>query len=182
MKQGFIEPTEIIYLNGTKQTIFETSDVYTDQQYSDSTFKAGIYMNISPRKHRIEEYLLYQPNNTTRTLSYLKADNPPQESINFVESTTSKESEEYQILHTLHILALIGGFYSFLNLMFGTITCFINDTFMKMEFINQIKSKISNSKVAKMGLYKEWSPKDSKVMPVNLLEETKGMIIYILCM
>ena len=66
------------------------------------------------------------------------------------------------------ILAQIGGFYTFLQLIFGTISKFINENLMKMEFINQLKLKISNSKVIKP------ENTSSKVKPLNVIEEYKG--------
>ena len=101
---------------------------------------------------------------------------PTQDKINFVGSTTAEPKADinkdplYQIFN---ILAKIGGFYSFLNLVFGSISNFVNDTLMKIDVIKKIKSKVATSNIKKMKLSCLASRQQSKIKPVLIAEESK---------
>ena len=126
---------------------------------------------LSPKRFKVEEYLLYQPKNSTRMLSndMLASSNSSKANLDQSNSNTSTCGTDNGLYAIFNILAKIGGFYSFLNLFFGGVTGYLNRTLMKMEFINQIKSKIATSKVTNFELYKSSIMPNSKVKQINLI-------------
>ena len=71
------------------------------------------------------------------------------------------------------MLAKIGGFYSLLKLVFGVVAGFVNNTLMKLELINTLKSKISESKIKKFRNYSSIPKSDFKIQPLTVIEEEK---------
>ena len=171
----YIEPTEITFLNQTKTIIFETGTIFSEQQSYTSTYLAEMLIYLSPKRFKVEEYLLYQPKNSTRMLSNDMSASSNSNKVNLDQSNTDTSTKETDngLYNIFNILAKIGGFYSFLNLVFGGVTSYLNRTLMKMEFINQIKSKIASSKVMNLELYKSNFMPNSKIRQKSLIEESK---------
>ena len=71
------------------------------------------------------------------------------------------------------MLAKIGGFYSLLKLVFGVIAGFVNNTLMKLELINTLKSKISESKTNKFRNNSSVPKNSAKIKPLTVIEEEK---------
>ena len=80
------------------------------------------------------------------------------------------------------LFAKIGGFFSFLKLVFGAVTGFVNNTLMKVELINKIKSKILLSKFNKFKTYSTMAKSNTRVQPLTIIEEEKRscMILILL--
>ena len=76
-----IQGTEITFLNGTKQTIYETGTIYSDVQSFSSKYLAKITMFLSPKRYKIQEYTLYSPQNVTRMLDSSSAPGTTQQEI-----------------------------------------------------------------------------------------------------
>ena len=175
-----IQPTQISFLNGTNTTIFETGEKFIDSQNYISTYLFEIMFSLSPKRYKIQEYLLYQPVNVTRNLNSDIVSSLPiyPETTKFDQTTNTSTSEaksksEDVLYNLLNILAKIGGFYSFLNLVFGAVAGFVNNTLMKVELINQIKLKILNSKTNKFRYYNSSTKSQSKIQPLSVIEEEK---------
>ena len=173
-----IQPTQITFLNGTNTTIFETGENFIDSQNYVSSYLSEIMFTLSPKRYKIQEYLLYQPVNITRNLNSDIVSSLPiyPETTKFDQTTNTSTSEtksesEDGLYNLLNILAKIGGFYSFMNLVFGAAAGFVNNTLMKVELINQIKSKISNSKTNKFRYYNSSTKSQSKIQPLTVIEE-----------
>ena len=169
-----IQPTQISFLNGTNTTIFETGEKFIDSQNYISTYLFEIMFSLSPKRYKIQEYLLYQPVNVTRNLNSDIVSSLPiyPETTKFDQTTNTSTSEaksksEDVLYNLLNILAKIGGFYSFLNLVFGAVAGFVNNTLMKVELINQIKLKILNSKTNKFRYYNSSTKSQSKIQPLS---------------
>ena len=135
---------------------------------------------LSPKRYKIQEYLLYQPVNVTRNLNSDIVSSLPihPETTKFDQTTNTSTSEtksesEDGLYNLLNILAKIGGFYSFMNLVFGAVAGFVNNTLMKVELINQIKSKISNSKTNIFRINNSSTKSQSKIQPLSVIEEEK---------
>ena len=71
------------------------------------------------------------------------------------------------------LLAKIGGFCSFLKFVFGAVTSFVNNTLIKVELINKIKTKISSSKFNKLKTYITITKNNARVQPLTVIEEEK---------
>ena len=78
------------------------------------------------------------------------------------------------------LLAKIGEFYSFLKLIFGAVTGFANNTLMKIELINKMKSKISSSKFNNFKRISTMAKSNAKIQPFTVIEEEKRPCIALI--
>mmetsp|Transcript_25768 Transcript_25768/g.29671 ORF Transcript_25768/g.29671 Transcript_25768/m.29671 type:complete len:191 (+) Transcript_25768:756-1328(+) len=128
---------------------------------------------ISPKKTRIEEYILYQPQ-ASRMLETASA-NTTSATTNSTKSVTieAKEVNSDALYQALHVMAQLGGLYSFLKLVFGSVLGVLYEKLMKMEIINALNSKKDKKRVSRMNNYKTIDLQTSKIKPIGLIEESK---------
>ena len=162
--QVYIEGTEVTFLNGTKKTIFETGTIHSDTQYFSSKYLAKITMFLSQKRYKIQEYNNYTPKFTTRMLDSNTS------STNSTEKVVKEESNP-KYINLLRFLAEIGGFLYLIKTVFGAVSAFFSNTLMRMSLINEIKTKVSNTKVNRSNLYNQIDFRKMNARPLGIIEE-----------
>ena len=155
-------PTTINYLNGTSRTIYQSEEMQTVVKLSlETNVLLTIVFKISPRQYTIEQMINYQPivdvNNTRRMLDTTQTE------------TVEKDNDSvlYQIFF---ILSQLGGFYSFLKLIFGSVINKLYESMLMVDLVNKYnevsleeKARIQDSQRVQQILVEE-----QKVAPRNL--------------
>ena len=176
-----IQPTQITFLNGTTTMVFESEQTYIDNFITNiSDYYGYITITLSPRRYNIQEYVLYQPDFKSRSLNTNIEKSSP------IDSNTTSFSQEVKdatfettnnfndaAYNVFDLLAKIGGFCSLLKFVFGSVTGFVNNTLIKVELINKIKSKISSSKLDQFKTYITMAKNKTRVHPLTVIEEEK---------
>ena len=124
-------PTTINYLNGTTQTIYrsEEKQIIFDVALEANNLLTMIF-EISPKQYTIEQTINYQPivsiNNTRRMLDTSQTET--------VEKSDENDSVLYQLFF---ILSQLGGFYSFLKLIFGSVINKLYESMLMVDLVNK---------------------------------------------
>ena len=130
-----IVPTTINFLNGTSQTIYEAKqrEIIISREIQDNRFMAFLFM-ISPEQYLIEQQINYQPVlNSRRMLDTTQTE------------TTERENNSF-LYNLFFVLSQLGGFYSFLKLIFSSFLNKIYESMLMVDFVNKYKENEIKSK------------------------------------
>ena len=89
----------------------------------------------------------------------------------------SEKEEKYDepFYRAFFIMAQVGGFYSFLKLVFGSIYSLFLDKLMTTEFINKLKIKRNKNEDHRKSMYvSKGNFKNSKIEPLSHKENQKS--------
>ena len=125
-----IIPTEIIYLNKTSEMVYKTQN--KELVYS-RNFDSGVFLvmkiEISRESYIIEQKINYQPaDSLSRMLETTQTE------------TETVESENKELLYRIFFIwSQLGGLYSFLTLLFGSVLHKIYESMILVDMVNKYK-------------------------------------------
>ena len=124
-------PKTINYLNGTTQTIYRSEEKQIVFVVAlEASNLLTIIFELSPKQYTIERIINYQPivstNNTRRMLDSTQTET--------VEKSDENDSVLYQMFFTL---SQLGGFYSFLKLIFGSVINKLYESMLMVDLVNK---------------------------------------------
>ena len=142
-RYGLIElsKTDIVYLNGTNQTIYETENYNTYSTPATSTYIGYIGIVFGPKRYLIQEYLHFQPA-TSRMLDTTNSTQviTQSESQAAIDQVKEESSPQQILLSIFNFFAKVGGFCYFMKIVFGSAANWLANKLMKIEIINKPKS------------------------------------------
>ena len=137
-----IVPTAINYLNETSQIIYQSKKLET---ISTTEYEPGflltMFFKISSEQYIIKQTINYQPTAST---------NNTRRMLDTTQTEAVEENENHSILYQMFfILSQIGGFYSFLKLVFGSVINRIYDSMLMVDLVNKYNQIVRQTKLSK---------------------------------
>ena len=157
----FIVPTTVKYLDGTSEIIYSTRNQEQRlEENSLGTTMIKVKFEISSEQYSIEQQVNYQPVvNSRRMLDTSQS-----------ETVEKDEDDENAFYNFFFVLSQLGGFYSFLQLIFSPILSKIYEGMLTVDLINKYK-EISIKSTPKI------EEKINRDMPPQFSEEQKRLFL-----
>lgn len=121
---------------------------------------------MGPKQYKISQYNNYQPQ-LSRMLTATTTVTTETAGRTVIESEKEEKYDE-PFYRAFFIMAQVGGFYSFLKLIFGGIYSLFLDRLMITEFINKLKIKRSKNEDHRKSMYvSKGNFNNSKIKPLT---------------
>lgn len=121
---------------------------------------------MGPKRYKVSQYNNYQPQ-----LSRMLTATTTVTTETVGKTVTESEKEEKYdapLYRAFFIMAQVGGFYSFLKLVFGSLYSLFLDKLMSTEFINKLKIKRSKNEDHRRSMYySRENLKNSRIRPLS---------------
>ena len=151
-----ITPTLVRYLNGSSEYTYMTASPELKENHIGSPLFALLIgaIGITPEMYIIEQQLNYQPilNSTTRML---EGPSTFGRNLDTTTQTVEEDKNDGFLYTTFFIMAQLGGFYSFLKLVFGSVFNKIYEHMLLVDLLNRFRYASAKNTAGKTRRYQQ---------------------------